>query len=135
MILEEDHVSGGQSSFFADVHDPRRRACSRWNRVILVGNKEPAFGDHLGTILGRARTSISNYFWTDLGATFDRQELAYSVKEGQKRYIHTISIFFIAFSVLGGLKLDEIDAANSFLTLLMARNGLRWPFKSHLRPV
>ena len=36
---------------------------------------------------------------------------------------------------LGGLKLDEIDATNSFLMLLMARNGLKWPFKGHLRPV
>ena len=26
---------------------------------------------------------------------------------------------------LGGLKLDEIDATNSFLMLLMARNGLK----------
>ena len=36
---------------------------------------------------------------------------------------------------LGGLKLDEIDATNSFLTLLMAENGFKWPLKSHLRPV
>ena len=28
---------------------------------------------------------------------------------------------------LGGLKLDEIDAANSFLMLPMARNGFKWP--------
>ena len=33
---------------------------------------------------------------------------------------------------LGGLKLDEIDAANSFLMLPMARNGSTWPF---IRPV
>ena len=31
---------------------------------------------------------------------------------------------------LGGLNLDEIDAANSFLRLPMARNGLEWPFKT-----
>ena len=31
---------------------------------------------------------------------------------------------------LGGLKLDEIDAANSFLMLPMARNGLKWPVKT-----
>ena len=31
---------------------------------------------------------------------------------------------------LGGLKLDEIEAANSFLMLLMARNGLKWPVKT-----
>ena len=48
------------------------------------------------------------------------------------------SLFFVGFrarGALGGLKLDEIDAANSFLMLLMARNGLKWPFKGHLRPV
>ena len=28
---------------------------------------------------------------------------------------------------LGGPKLDEIDAANSFLMLPMARNGFKWP--------
>ena len=42
---------------------------------------------------------------------------------------------FLAWGALGGLKLDEIDAANSFLMLLMARNGLKWPFKIHLRPI
>ena len=31
---------------------------------------------------------------------------------------------------LGGLKLDEIDAANSFLMLPMARNGFKWPVKT-----
>ena len=36
---------------------------------------------------------------------------------------------------LEGLKLDENDATNSFLMLPMARNGLKWPFKSHLRPI
>ena len=41
---------------------------------------------------------------------------------------------FSAWGALGGLKLDEIDATNSFLMLLMARNGLKWPFKNHLRP-
>ena len=34
-----------------------------------------------------------------------------------------------------GIKLDEICTPNPFLMLLMARNGLKWPFKSHLRPV
>ena len=33
---------------------------------------------------------------------------------------------------LGGLKLDEIDAANSFLMLPMARNGFKWPVISQL---
>ena len=32
---------------------------------------------------------------------------------------------------LGGLKLDEIDATNSFLMLPMARYSLKWPFKGH----
>ena len=32
---------------------------------------------------------------------------------------------------LGGLKLDEIDAANSFLMLPMARNGFKWPVKTN----
>ena len=48
------------------------------------------------------------------------------------------TIFFVGFRGLGalrGLKLDEIDATNSFLMLLMARNGLKWLFKGHLRPV
>ena len=36
---------------------------------------------------------------------------------------------------LGGLKLDGIDAANSFLMLPMARNSLNWQFKTHFRPV
>ena len=40
-----------------------------------------------------------------------------------------------ASTCLGGLKLDEIDAANSFLMLLMARNSLKWSFKTHFRPV
>ena len=31
---------------------------------------------------------------------------------------------------LGGLKMDEIDAANSFLMLPMARNGFKWPVKT-----
>ena len=30
----------------------------------------------------------------------------------------------------GGLNLDEIDAANSFLMLPMVRNGLKWPILS-----
>ena len=34
-----------------------------------------------------------------------------------------------------GIKLDEICTPNPFLMLLMARNGLKWPFKGHLRPV
>ena len=32
---------------------------------------------------------------------------------------------------LRGLKLDEIDDANSFLMLPMARNGLKWPVKAN----
>ena len=47
------------------------------------------------------------------------------------------TLFFVGFrarGALGGLKLDEIDATNSFLMLLMARNGLKWSFKTHLRP-
>ena len=32
---------------------------------------------------------------------------------------------------LGGLKLDEIDAANSFLRLRMARSGLKWALKTN----
>ena len=35
---------------------------------------------------------------------------------------------------LGGLRLDEIDATNSFVMLLMARYSLKWQFKGHLRP-
>ena len=35
---------------------------------------------------------------------------------------------------LGGLKLDEIDAANSFPMLPMARNGLKWPVMSPFFP-
>ena len=31
---------------------------------------------------------------------------------------------------LGGLKLDEIEAANPFLTLPTAKSGLRWPVMS-----
>ena len=34
-----------------------------------------------------------------------------------------------------GIKLDEICTPNPFLMLLMARNGLKLPFKGHLRPV
>ena len=44
------------------------------------------------------------------------------------------SLFFVAFQArgaLGGLKLDEIDATNSFLMLPMARYSLKWPFKGH----
>ena len=32
---------------------------------------------------------------------------------------------------LEGLKLDEIDAANSFLMLPMAQNGSKWPVKTN----
>ena len=39
----------------------------------------------------------------------------------------------MGWGALGGLKLEEIDATNSFLMLLMARNGLKWSFKGHLR--
>ena len=39
-------------------------------------------------------------------------------------------VIFVGLRSLGGLKLDEIDATNSFLMLLMARNGLKWPFKA-----
>ena len=35
---------------------------------------------------------------------------------------------------LGGLKLDEIDAANSFPMLPMARNSFKWPVMSPLFP-
>ena len=35
---------------------------------------------------------------------------------------------------LGGLKLDEIDAANSFLMLPMARKGSKWPLRDKSRP-
>ena len=48
------------------------------------------------------------------------------------------SLFFVvvpAWGALGGLNLDEIDATIAFLMLPMARNGLKWPFKTHLRPV
>ena len=45
------------------------------------------------------------------------------------------NIIFEGFRAIGGLKLDEIDATNSFLMLLMARNGLKRPFQGHLRPV
>ena len=34
-----------------------------------------------------------------------------------------------------GIKLDEICTPNPFLMLLMARDGLQWPFKGHLRPL
>ena len=34
-----------------------------------------------------------------------------------------------------GIKLDEICTPNPFLTLPMARSGLKWPFKGHSRPV
>ena len=34
----------------------------------------------------------------------------------------------------GRLKLDEIDAASSFLRLPMARNGSKWAFKAQIRP-
>ena len=37
---------------------------------------------------------------------------------------------FEAREGLGGLKLDEIEAANSFPMLPMARNGLKWPVMS-----
>ena len=36
---------------------------------------------------------------------------------------------------LVGLKLDEIDAANSFPMLPMARNGLKRPFKTHQKSI
>ena len=35
-----------------------------------------------------------------------------------------------ALEGLGGLKLDEIDAASSFLMLQMARDGFKWPVKT-----
>ena len=35
---------------------------------------------------------------------------------------------------LEGLKLDEIEAANPFLTLPMAKNGLQWPVISQNFP-
>ena len=44
------------------------------------------------------------------------------------------TLFFVGFrarGALGGLKLDEIDATNSFLMLPMARYSLKWPFKAH----
>ena len=47
-----------------------------------------------------------------------------------------VCIFFVGFparGALGGLKLDEIDATNSFMMLPMPRNGFKWPFKGHLR--
>ena len=37
---------------------------------------------------------------------------------------------FEALEGLEGLKLDEIEAANSFPMLPMARNGLKWPVMS-----
>ena len=42
-------------------------------------------------------------------------------------------LFFMILG-LGGLKLDEIDATNSFLMLLMARYSLKWPLEAHFRP-
>ena len=36
-----------------------------------------------------------------------------------------------AWGGLGGLKLDEIDAANSILRLPMSRNGFKWPVKTN----
>ena len=41
----------------------------------------------------------------------------------------------VGLGILGGLKLDEIDATNSFLMLPMVQTGLKWPFKGHLNPV
>ena len=36
---------------------------------------------------------------------------------------------------LGKLKMDEIDAANSFLRLPMVRNGLKWPVETNQKSV
>ena len=41
---------------------------------------------------------------------------------------------FEAREGLGGLELDEIEAANSFPMLPMVRNGLKWPVMSPFVP-
>ena len=43
-------------------------------------------------------------------------------------------LYFEAPGGLGGLKLDEIEAANPFLTLPTAKNGLEWPIISQKIP-
>ena len=52
MIVAEDDD-------LADDHDLARIACSCWNSMILVENKEPAFRNHLRTTSGP--------FWVKFG--------------------------------------------------------------------
>ena len=49
-------------------------------------------------------------------------------------YLSYILALGEAHGDLGRLKLDEIDAATSFLMLPMARNGFKWPVMSPFFP-
>ena len=68
ILLGGDHDPGRGSwcwqrmMIFADDHDRGRQACSCWNSMILVENKEPAFPDHLGTTLGPFSAEFENWF-------------------------------------------------------------------------
>ena len=65
---------------------------------------------------------------------FHPTTILYGKKLVSKKLGHPVFLtdfaIFEAREGLGGLKLDEIDAANSFLMLPMARNGLKWPVKT-----
>ena len=50
-------------------------------------------------------------------------------------YVCMFFVVFLYFWALLGLKLDEIDAANSFLMLPKAPNGSKWPGKTDSKPI
>ena len=58
ILLGDDHDPARGSwcwqrmMILADDHDPGRQACSCWNSMIFVENKEAPSRDHLGTTLG-----------------------------------------------------------------------------------
>ena len=56
------------------------------------------------------------------------QKSSYEGKRSQDKLVKSLCLpLGEARGGLGGLKLDEIDAANSFLMLPMARNSSKWP--------
>ena len=64
--MGDDHVPGrGSRSWqrmmiFVDDHNVVRQACSCWNIIILAGNKEPPFPDHLRATSGPFLAGFQN---------------------------------------------------------------------------
>ena len=80
-MLAEDDDACKRMMTLAEDRDPGRKACSCWNNMILLGNKEPLFKDHLGTTSGPFSAKSENEFpvvWASIWVPFCCWKLGYT---------------------------------------------------------